>query len=80
MDDDTGALRKLHDELAGRGWKVRLTGEVLRVSNPDVDLNDEIVCRGGQFRWPWTVTPIGLVDDVPGVAERIMHVLRAVIA
>ena len=76
--DDTEALQQLHDELAERGWKARLTGDVLHVANPDAALNDKVICRGGQFRWPWAPTPIGPADDAPGVADRVMHVLRAV--
>jgi hypothetical protein len=78
MDDDTGALQQLRNELADRGWRVRFTDGVLNVSNPGCGLNDEVTCEGGQFRWPWAPAPIGPIDDVPAAADRIMHVLRTV--
>jgi hypothetical protein len=77
-DDDVRAPQPLHDELAGREWNVRLTNGVPHVSNPVCDLNDEVVCRDGQFRWPWGTKPIDPAGAVPVVADRIMGVLRAV--
>jgi hypothetical protein len=48
------------------------------VRNPlDAGLNDSIAVRGERFCWVWG-TELGPADDVPAVADRIMHVLRMV--
>jgi hypothetical protein len=75
-------LERLGAELAERGWNVEVgqdgTQPVLSVRNPNVaDLNELIMCSGEAFRWTWG-QGIGSITEVPGVATRIMHVLREV--
>jgi hypothetical protein len=75
-------LERLGAELADRGWNATIGlqdgGPVLLVRNPNVaDLNEQILCSGEAFRWTWG-QGIGPITEVPGVAARIMHVLREV--
>lgn len=84
-DTATGAtalLEQLLAELANRGWDADLTGTrerpYIRVRNPnDPKLNGMVTCLGGNYRWTWGPV-LGPVDDVAGVADRIVHVLREV--
>ncbi|GLZ13695.1 hypothetical protein Acsp04_39300 [Actinomadura sp. NBRC 104425] len=82
VHDAMAHLEELRHELISRGWKadIRRTDRrvALRVSNPEQPrLNDDIVCDGEVFRWPWG-QGIGAVGEVAGVAERVMYVLREV--
>lgn len=85
MNDARTYLQRLADELTRRKWKVWVgsgTKTTLRVENPDVPaLHETIHCRsvndGWSYCWPWR-EPIGPVDEVTGVADRIQHVLREV--
>ncbi|OLT17696.1 hypothetical protein BJF79_17670 [Actinomadura sp. CNU-125] len=71
-------LQALADELARRGWRTRLHGDALTVTNPAAPrLNDRIACDGVEFRWAWGQS-LGRADDVTAAADRIVHVLRAV--
>jgi hypothetical protein len=80
--DVRARLEQLGAELAGRGWSVQVRGTVkrpyLRVVNPDdLALNGMVVALGDQYRWTWGPV-LGQADDVHGVADRILHVLRGV--
>jgi hypothetical protein len=83
MDDAQTYLDQLAAELERRGWQVSLRSDGrLKVTNPaHADLNEVIGCRelndGWRFTWPWH-EPIGGVDDVAEVADRIAHVLREI--
>jgi len=75
-------LDRLRSELAQRGWKADHHGTdarpLLHVRNPlDLSLNEAVAVVGGRFRWIWG-PDLGHVDDVPAVADRIVHVLRLV--
>ena len=78
----TARLEQLLAELASRGWDVELSGTgerpYVRVCNPhDSALNGMVTCRDDLYRWTWGPV-LGHVDDVTGVADRIVHVLREV--
>lgn len=80
--DATAHLEALRDELTRRAWnaEVRRTSSrvVLHVSNPNIPaLDDKITCDGNVFCWAWG-RDIGPVTGVPGVADRIVYVLREV--
>jgi hypothetical protein len=87
METDTAIsarqqLDRLRAELESGGWHAdhRGTHEQprLHVRNPvDPGFHDTVAVVGDRFCWVWG-PEIGLVDDVPGTAARIMHVLRVV--
>ncbi|MGI5285220.1 hypothetical protein ACQEVF_18055 [Nonomuraea polychroma] len=75
-------LDLLRAELERRGWLADHRGTpekpFLHVRNPaDAGFNDSVACCGDRYCWNWG-PEIGAVDDVQGVANRIMHVLRVV--
>lgn len=80
-------LGKLADELRSRRIRAELIARVskshLKVSNGDTpSLNERVLCQQANdgswsFWWPWQ-QPIGSVDDLETVAEKIMAVLRSV--
>ncbi|MEV5411004.1 hypothetical protein AB0K60_19435 [Thermopolyspora sp. NPDC052614] len=75
-------LERLRLEILKRGWAARLcesgVGLTLHVRNPNESaLTETIGCEDGRFLWSWGQA-IGLVSDVTGVADRILHVLRDV--
>jgi hypothetical protein len=80
-------LERLAAELTRRQFRAQLTGRTgelrLYVANPDhPELNEHIHCRRADddtrcFWWPWQ-QPIGSVDDLAAVADKIMTVLRSV--
>ncbi|WP_143227408.1 hypothetical protein [Actinomadura mexicana] len=74
--ETTNALRCLADELDARGWRTVLRAGTLTVANPDAPrLADAITCDGCAFWWTWG-QEAGPADDIVGVADRIVHVLR----
>ncbi|TDC65481.1 hypothetical protein E1200_18350 [Actinomadura sp. GC306] len=76
--DTIYALGRLAAELDSRGWRTTLRDDRLTVANPAAPrLNDSITSDGRVFRWAWG-QGIGPVDEVPGAADRIVHVLRSV--
>lgn len=94
MPDDTGAaallnarldyLGKLGEELASRGFRVRVTTPrglpaSLHVMNPDASaLTENILAEDGTdgwwFWWSWAER-IAAADDVPAAADRVARVL-----
>lgn len=73
-------LELLRAELAERGWDAELRGTDakphLRVVNPgDPALSGMIAAQGSDYRWTWGPV-LGPADDVHGVADRILYVLR----
>lgn len=76
--DARGRLEELQAELARRGWATGVRGSarrpVLHVCNPaDHGLNDSVAFENGMFCWYWGPE---LGDDVPAVADLILHILR----
>ena len=80
-------LERLADELGKRQFSARLvshrSAHYLVVANPESpDLNERIHCQQAAddswcFWWPWH-QPIGSVDDLDSVADKITVVLRTV--
>ncbi|MGH3389104.1 MAG: hypothetical protein ACRDOO_09530 [Actinomadura sp.] len=80
--DARAHLERLSAELTDRGWHADVVVDdgrpTLAVGNPRVkDLNDRVAYSSEAFRWTWG-QGIGPVTDIPGVADRIVHVLREV--
>jgi hypothetical protein len=85
--DELEHLERLVVELAGQGLDARLVrrrarSHVVVASPDDPALNERVLCRatedsGWCFWWPWR-QPIGSVDDLGAVVEKIMTVLRPV--
>jgi hypothetical protein len=80
-------LGSLATELRGRGLDARVVARgaqpYVKVANPDTpELNERVLCRHADddslcFWWPWR-QPIGSVDDLETVADKITAVLRSV--
>jgi hypothetical protein len=80
-------LRRLAEELAGRDFTAEVSGPAgspyLKVTNPGHPrLSERVLCRPAPdgtwcFWWPWR-QPIGAVDDVATVIQKITTVLRSV--
>ena len=80
-------LEHLAAELVKRGFGVELVGAIskpcLKVANADTpSLNEHVQCDSSDdgswsFWWPWK-QPIGAVDDLETVIEKITVVLRSV--
>lgn len=79
-------FERLADELTKRQFKAHLEGSeslYLAVENPDQpELNEHVRCRTAPdgnwcFWWPWC-QPIGSVDDLEIVTDKIVAVLRSV--
>jgi hypothetical protein len=80
------------DRLAGALQPQPYTAEVIRsVSRPYLkvanagtpELNEQVYCGQAEdgswvFQWPWG-QPIGSVDDLETVADKIIEVLRSVV-
>ena len=85
--DELTYLERLAGELAERGLNAELVRRsarsCLKVANPDSPaLNERVFCgavadSGWCYWWPWR-QPIGSVDDLSAVAEKILTVLRSV--
>ena len=80
-------LEQLAAVLKERGFSTRLVGQIskpyLNVANGDTpSLNERVQCEvaddgSWSFWWPWK-QPIGPVDDLEMVVEKIAAVLRSV--
>lgn len=80
-------LEQLADELKTKGFVVELVGKLtkpyLKVANADTPtLNERVLCHQADdeswvFWWPWK-QPIGSVDDLESVVDKISAVLRSV--
>lgn len=80
-------LERLADELKQRGFATELVGKLtkpfLKVANADTPtLNERVQCHQADddswcYWWPWK-QPIGSVDDLSVVVEKIAAVLRSV--
>lgn len=80
-------LERLQAELSKRGLGAKLITKggrsYLKVANPNMpELNERVLCHAAEdeslcFWWPWG-QPIGSVDDLEVVAEKIAAVLRSV--
>lgn len=80
-------LEKLADELVSHGFSTELVGKIskpyLTVANAAApSLYERVLCQSADdgswcFWWPWH-QPIGSVDDLRPVANRIALVLRSV--
>lgn len=79
---------KLAEELTAHGFVTELVSKVrkpyLMVANADTpSLNERVLCEPAadngawSFWWPWR-QPIGSVDDLDAVIEKITAVLRSV--
>lgn len=90
MDDraqQLSHLERLADELKQRGLTVELADErskpQLTVANAQTaSLYERVLCHQGddgswKFWWPWK-QPIGLVDELSVVVDKIASVLRSV--
>jgi len=85
--DEVTYLERLSGELARQGLNAQLVRRpaksYLRVANPGAPaLNERVLCAaaadsGWCYWWPWR-QPIGSVDDLSAVAEKILTVLRSV--
>lgn len=84
--DATTHLERLAEALRERGLLAdvadRTTAPLLTVANAEVpSLNQEVLCQKNAdtwwYWWPWK-KPIGPVEDLDVVAERIAAVLRSV--
>jgi hypothetical protein len=79
-------LGQLADKLAGYGFTTELIGQIskpyLKVANAATpSLNERVRCQpdadgSWSFWWPWN-QPIGSVDDLELVVNRIALVLRS---
>ncbi|TDD81510.1 hypothetical protein [Actinomadura rubrisoli] len=80
----TAHLERLAAELRGRGWEATVRApkgrkQVVHVRNPrEPGLNDDVGVDDAAYRWAWSGQVIGPLTETPGVADRIMHVLREV--
>jgi hypothetical protein len=79
-------LESLAAALAQRGLNARVVRSAqpyLKAANPDTpELNERVLCRPADdqslcFWWPWR-QPIGSVDDLETVVDKITAVLRSV--
>ena len=80
-------LGSLATELRRRGLDARVVARsaqpYVKVANPNTpELNERVLCRRANdeslcFWWPWK-QPIGSVDDLEMVADKIAAVLRSV--
>ena len=80
-------LEQLANELDKRAFSTELTGAIakpyLTVANGmQPQLNERVLCEQAEdgswsFWWPWK-QPIGSVDDLETVVEKIAAVLRSV--
>ena len=80
-------LERLAEKLKHRSFAVELVGAItkpcLRVANADTPtLNERVHCHQADdgswvFWWPWK-QPIGSVDDLESVVDKITAVLRSV--
>jgi hypothetical protein len=80
-------LGTLATELRRRGLEARVISKgaqpCVKVANPDTpELNERVLCLRADddslcFWWPWR-QPIGSVDDLETVADKITAVLRSV--
>jgi hypothetical protein len=79
-------LGQLADKLAGYGFTTELASKIakphLKVANATTpSLNERVLCQPADdgswsFWWPWN-QPIGSVDDLELVVNRIALVLRS---
>jgi hypothetical protein len=86
-DKQRAHLDRLTDELKSRGFVTELVSNVskpyLRVANAETPtLNERVLCARTSddawvFWWPWK-QPIGSVDDLAAVVEKIAAVLKSV--
>jgi hypothetical protein len=79
-------LESLATALTQRGLDARVVRGArpyVKAANPDTpELNERVLCRPADdqslcFWWPWR-QPIGSVDDLETVADKITAVLRSV--
>jgi hypothetical protein len=80
-------LGTLATELRSRGLDARVITKgpqpYVKAANPNTpELNERVLCRRADddslcFWWPWQ-QPIGSVDDLETVADKITEVLRSV--
>lgn len=80
-------LERLAEVLTDRGFLTELAGKIskpyLTVANADTpSLNERVQCQPADdgswsYWWPWK-QPIGTVDDLDAVVEKIAAVLRSV--
>jgi hypothetical protein len=80
-------LGSLATELRRRGLDAHVVARSakphVKAANPDTpELNERVLCRRADddslcFWWPWQ-QPIGSVDDLQTVADKITEVLRSV--
>lgn len=86
-DEQRVHLQRLADDLKAKGFAVELMGKLslpfLKVANAETPtLNERVLCHQADdeswvFWWPWK-QPIGSVDDLAVVVEKIAAVLRSV--
>ena len=86
-EEQRAHLQHLADELTKREFSVELVSKLalpyLKVANADTPtLNERVLCHQADdeswvFWWPWK-QPIGSVDDLDVVVEKIAAVLRPV--
>lgn len=86
-DEQVAHLAHLADALSRRSFAVRVVttkrAPYLKVANGDTPtLNERVHCRRAgdgswSFWWPWQ-QPIGSVDDLETVVNKITTVLRSV--
>jgi len=86
-DEQRVHLHHLADELHQHGFVTELTSNIskpyLQVANSGTPtLNERVLCHQDEneawlFWWPWK-QPIGSVDDLPSVVEKIAAVLKSV--
>ncbi|HUY46323.1 MAG TPA: hypothetical protein VMV92_11430 [Streptosporangiaceae bacterium] len=86
-DEQVAHLQRLAGELGKRGFTAQLGGGTrhasLRAANPATpQLTERVLCETADdgswcYWWPWR-QPIGSVDDVGLVADKITAVLRSV--
>lgn len=80
-------LGSLATALRGRGLDARVVAKspepYVQAANPNTpELNERVLCRPADdqtlcFWWPWR-QPIGAVDELETVADKITAVLRSV--
>lgn len=86
-DEQRAHLQRLAEELKTKGFTVELVSKLslpfLKVANADTPtLNERVLCHQADddlwvFWWPWK-QPIGSVDELEVVIEKIAAVLRSV--
>ena len=86
-DEQLAHLERLADELKHWSFVTELIGNVskpyLRVANAETPtLNERVLCHQAAdgawiFRWPWK-QPIGSVDELDAVVDKIAAVLKSV--